>query len=91
MNNPTTSIKNAATSFEPIINGINPVTKLSIEPVDCNTPANPAATSMTKATYPIKPIPSLIKISIFSGLIALVPKIIVKPIKAPNGKDFVHN
>ena len=91
INRPTISIKNAANSFEPSINGIRLLTKLSIAPVDCNTPAKPAATSITNATYPIIPIPSFIRISIFSGFIARVPKIIVNPIKAPSGNDLVHN
>ena len=49
-----------------LIKGTNAFTNSSIPPVAFSTIAKPAATSITNATYPINPTPSLITLSILS-------------------------
>ena len=65
-NKPTKSIKAAAITLLLAIRGVTALTKVSTPPVDFKTIANPAATSITNATYPIIPMPSLISLSILS-------------------------
>ena len=91
INKPVNSINALAIILFAGITLITELTKVSIPPVDFNTAANPAATSITNAMYPIRPTPSSIKLSILWCFIVPVPKIIPKPTNAPSGRDFVTN
>ena len=83
-------IRATAKIFSGIIE-ITEFTRVSIEPDALRTEENPAATSITKATYPIRYMPSFIILSILFFGMTLSENITPSPTKAPKGSDFVSN